>query len=969
MFKFNTIQSVRSGPSKNWTVAKGKDKPLGVLLLALILILYVSGCGLTTAASNKPKPPSNVSSLTISTSTLPPAVVQSTYQASMTASGGKQPYAWSIAAGSLPPGLHLTSSTGTISGMPSQSGTFTFSAQVQDSSSPLKTVTRPVAVTVSSTASPLQITTNSLPAGKVGTAYQATLTASGGTQPYIWSAPSGSLPLGLTLNSSTGVLSGSPTQQGTFNFTIQSTDSASQSATASLSVTVASSTSNSSSLAITTTSLPGAQVSLPYSATLTATGGLAPYTWGLGSSSGPLPAGLTLSATTGSITGTPTTASVYSFTIQVSDSSSPTLTGSKAFVVNSLGVTLDQYGGREDINCANATGWFHTEKIGSRWWLCTPAGNAFFMQGVEQVVPSVDNTYKTKIFAKYGDEQNWSIETNQRLLSWGFNTLATGAYFGSLPIGIDSKFPLDSNGLNSQPVKMPFTLSVRPAFYSMTNPVVGTGSRLLTDPVKNMIYSHSSQYTGYNPPGGIADYYDPNIGVWMNRDFGAVYPFDTLLTSPYANYLIGITVDDADEMFGFSAGPDFPTNPPGANNVNLSMIVATMSPVQTANSQQGWVYTGTAMQTKTAMQAFLSSKYSTVNALNTAWGSNYTTFGSSGTTVTGEIIGTGNGSTLTFTHTLAKLQPSRFSVQILANGTPVAGDTGNGNVFGPTLASGTVSYTTGTLSITFASGNAPAVGASITANYIQNGWEIGTGFLDEDDRPSHQSWMGDDWIYMNNANPNVKADMNAFLGQMAAFYFKTCHDQLKAAFPNILYLGPDSLGTHAVPPPGPVLQAAALYMDLPILNGLYPFTQAEMDYIAKYFGDKPYIGGFYSMANPDSALSAYPNVNTVTGFQTQSARGQAYYNTVQQMLSSATTSAGSSPYAGIVFWEYIDNWSEKDNWGMVTHLDNAYDGHEDTTAAVSCSFPLQAYACGGDTRNYGDIITWLRNANLFWITQ
>src|SRR5579859_2498835 len=216
-FSFIMIQSVRSMSSKHWTVAEAKNKPLAALLLALVLLLYVSGCGLTTAANSNT--PGNVSSLTITTSTLSPAVVQSTYQASMTASGGKQPYTWSIAAGSLPPGLHLTSSTGTISGMPSQSGTFNFSAQVQDSSSPLKTVTGPVAVTVSSTTSPLQITTSSLPAGKVGTTYQATLTASGGTQPYIWSAPSGSLPPGLTLNSSTGVLSGSPTQQGTFSFT------------------------------------------------------------------------------------------------------------------------------------------------------------------------------------------------------------------------------------------------------------------------------------------------------------------------------------------------------------------------------------------------------------------------------------------------------------------------------------------------------------------------------------------------------------------------------------------------------------------------------------------------------------------------------------------------------------------------------------------------------------------------------
>ena len=631
--------------------------------------------------------------------------------------------------------------------------------------------------------------------------------------------------------------------------------------------------------------------------------------------------------------------------------------------------TLDRYGGRTDLKCTHATGWFHTEEIGSRWWLCTPAGNAFFMQGVEQVVPNIDSTYQNRIVSKYGSMMAWTVATNQRLLAWGFNTLATGAYLGSLPTAIDAKFPPDAHGLRSQPVKMPFTLSIRPAYYAMVNPLIGTvaSTRLLTEPVKNMLYGHSSFYTGYVAPGGVADYFDTNIGTWLDdilQASGTIWK--SLETSPYANYLIGITSDDGDEMNGMSAGPDFPTNPPGHNNFNLSMMVAAMSPVQTANSHLGWVYTNTTVHTKAALHDFLLQKYGTVAALNSAWGSNYTTFDSSGTPVSGEVIGTGNGSTLTFTHTLAKLQPSRFSVQILVNGIPVAGDTGNGAVFGPTLASGTISYTMGKLSITFASGSAPAVGAPITLNYIQNGWEIGTGFLDEDDRPSHQSWMGNDWTYMNNANPNVKTDMNAFLEQMATQYFKTCHDGLKAVFPNILYLGPDSLGTYADPPPAPVLRAAGQYLDAAVLTGMSPFTQAELDYIEANFG-KPFFGGFYSNANPDSALQTInPTAAPPNGFPTQAARGQAYVNYINGLLADKS-SDGASPYIGVTFWELTDNWGEKTNWGIITHLDNAYDGHEGVTATVTCSSPLQAFSCGGEQGNYGDVITSVRQANLFWI--
>ncbi len=73
---------------------------------------------------------------------------------------------------------------------------------------------------------PLTITTSSLAAGTQNVSYSATLTASGGTPPYVWAIVSGSLPTGLSLTSSTGVISGIPTTTGTFSFTVQGSDSA-----------------------------------------------------------------------------------------------------------------------------------------------------------------------------------------------------------------------------------------------------------------------------------------------------------------------------------------------------------------------------------------------------------------------------------------------------------------------------------------------------------------------------------------------------------------------------------------------------------------------------------------------------------------------------------------------------------------------------------------------------------------------
>jgi hypothetical protein len=90
---------------------------------------------------------------------------------------------------------------------------------------------------------PLSVTTTSLPGGTVGTAYTATLQATGGTLPYSWSVTSGALPAGLSLNAATGAITGTPTTAATANFTVQVQDSASPAATATkaLSIAVASS--------------------------------------------------------------------------------------------------------------------------------------------------------------------------------------------------------------------------------------------------------------------------------------------------------------------------------------------------------------------------------------------------------------------------------------------------------------------------------------------------------------------------------------------------------------------------------------------------------------------------------------------------------------------------------------------------------------------------------------------------------
>jgi hypothetical protein len=139
--------------------------------------------------------------------------------AAMTASGGSGT-GYTFSANGLPTGLSM-SAAGTIFGTPTVSGTFTYTVTIKDSAGNTGTVN--CSVTVASP-SPLGLTCPSAATGTVGTAYSGGVTASGGVPPYTYSLYSGSLPTGLTLNTSTGAITGTPTTGGTFAFSIQVKD-------------------------------------------------------------------------------------------------------------------------------------------------------------------------------------------------------------------------------------------------------------------------------------------------------------------------------------------------------------------------------------------------------------------------------------------------------------------------------------------------------------------------------------------------------------------------------------------------------------------------------------------------------------------------------------------------------------------------------------------------------------------------
>lgn len=159
------------------------------------------------------------------------------YAFQFSGTGGTPLYAYNQIAGTLPTGCTL-SSQGVLSGTPS-AGNYSFTLQIQDTAGNLSNrVTFSLVVGIQTTIT----TTSPLPAGTVGVAYSTTLTMSGAFSPNVWSLVAGSLDPGLSFNSSSGVISGTPTTATTYSPTFRVTDALGHFAQTAFSMTVNSST-------------------------------------------------------------------------------------------------------------------------------------------------------------------------------------------------------------------------------------------------------------------------------------------------------------------------------------------------------------------------------------------------------------------------------------------------------------------------------------------------------------------------------------------------------------------------------------------------------------------------------------------------------------------------------------------------------------------------------------------------------
>ena len=262
-----------------------------------------------------------VDSLAIASSALQSADAGMAYTASLSATGGVAPYQWSLVTGALPSGIQLQASSGVITGMTALTGSYPFTAKVTDASG--HSATTAFTLTVSSSSAN----------GTVLSISPVSTTLASQAQQQFSARISGTADTAVTWSASAGTISSSgaftaPKVTSTTSVTITATsvaNASSQAATATVTPQAA--------LVIVTSALAGADAGMPYTGSLSATDGVPPYQWSF--TTGALPSGIQLQASSGVITGMTSLTGSYPFTAKVTDASGHSATTAFTLTVSS----------------------------------------------------------------------------------------------------------------------------------------------------------------------------------------------------------------------------------------------------------------------------------------------------------------------------------------------------------------------------------------------------------------------------------------------------------------------------------------------------------------------------------------------------------------------------------------------------------------------------------------------------------
>ena len=241
------------------------------------------------------------------------------------ATGGTAPYTFTVSAGSLPPGISINTS-GVGTGSPTLAGTYPFTITLTDSSVPqgLGVQSYTQVVTPALLISPASLTSINL-----GAPATQVFTGSGGLAPYTWGITTGAVPTGMTFYAGNVTIKGTPSTTGTYTFSLGFYDSA---YTTAFVVQNYSWSVINPALGIAPSSLGGAQQFNSFSQTFVGTGGVAPYSFSI--VAGTIPSGLSFDAPTATLSGFPDTTGSYSFDMQVTDSSTPTRSGTVSYTID-----------------------------------------------------------------------------------------------------------------------------------------------------------------------------------------------------------------------------------------------------------------------------------------------------------------------------------------------------------------------------------------------------------------------------------------------------------------------------------------------------------------------------------------------------------------------------------------------------------------------------------------------------------
>lgn len=287
--------------------------------------LSACGGGSNNREGGSTPPPPPLPQLAISTTTIPNNLQGHAYTATLSAVNGQGALHWSMQQVQnffFPTGLSIDANTGVISGMPTFQGEATFLAVVTDSASAPRTATKQFYVTNAGPLTSAQSQTASVAEFQTVSSVQTGIT--GGVPPLAFTISSGTMPPGVRFDNY-GRMIGTPYALGTYQFTITAQDSWSPPETASQTFTI---TVTPPSLTL-QSSLPSRIViNRPFSGRAVALGGTPPYSFALANGNS-LPPGLSLNSSSGVVSGTPTLAGQYSFTLNVTDSSSPMQTANQ----------------------------------------------------------------------------------------------------------------------------------------------------------------------------------------------------------------------------------------------------------------------------------------------------------------------------------------------------------------------------------------------------------------------------------------------------------------------------------------------------------------------------------------------------------------------------------------------------------------------------------------------------------------